>query len=145
MTEFPTVPAVDLSEVTEQISNLVEVLQTEAEAEAKAKAEEEVLKLEQEELQNESLQKETSENESYKTDIMLALNEIDGNLQTLNERTEEYTIDDLVAMQIEIKEMYEHTLPSVKHSSDLSIIFLCLIPLFLVVKWLSSMFSNAFR
>lgn len=150
---------VDLTDLTNKVDTLVQVLNEQAEnAEIEKEAHEQALKeqeqqaieleqqeLEQQELEKEQLELEKSQNEEFKDSVLTALN----NLDSLNNESELLEIKDLLKQltdqQALVIEMYNEVLPSVKQSSNLEIIFLCLIPLFLVVRWLGSMFNSAFR
>lgn len=138
--------AVDLSETSQQLSELVEVLQKEQElkvAEQEQLAEQKLLEEQQQaelteqqqaDIEQQALveEQEATAEDEYRQALL-------GALETLNSNTLE-----LKELQNQELQMFQETLPSVKQASDLSIIFLCLIPLVIVYKWLASMFNNAF-
>lgn len=147
-------PAVDLTELETKLTDLVEVLETEQEqkqaekeqqqleAEQLAKEQEDQKKVQAKDLeQQQAIQQAFAEEEAtYREQILSSLTEINDGLGLLNEATAE-----LKEIELKNQEMLEYTFPSVKQASDLSIIFLCLVPLAIVYKWLSGMFNGAFR
>lgn len=52
---------------------------------------------------------------------------------------------EIIEQQALMLEYYEEVFPAVKQVSEWGIIFLGLIPLFMVVRWLGQMFDSAFR
>lgn len=152
--EVVTPPAVDLTELETKLTDLVEVLETEQEqkqaekeqqqleAEQLAKEQEDQQKVQAKDLeQQQAIQQAFAEEEAtYREQILSSLTEINDGLGLLNEATAE-----LKEIELKNQEMLEYTFPSVKQASDLSIIFLCLVPLAIVYKWLSGMFNGAFR
>lgn len=147
-------PVVDLSELETKLTDLVEVLeadqeqkqaekeQQQLEAEQLAKEQEDQQKVQAKDLeQQQAIQQAFAEEEAtYREQILSSLTEINDGLGLLNEATAE-----LKEIELKNQEMLEYTFPSVKQASDLSIIFLCLVPLAIVYKWLSGMFNSAFR
>jgi len=149
--EVPTVPAelevIDLTGLEEKLTGLVEVLEAEQEqkkleAEELAKQEEQA-KLDAEEQAKIDAQTQKAQAEQQQADVA-TVEEFRANLlselKTLNEEVQE-----LKEIELQNQEMYAYTLPNVRQASDLSIIFLCLIPLFIVYKWLAGVFNGAFR
>lgn len=140
-------PVVDLTELETKLTGLVEVLEAdqeqkkiEAEKLAKEEAEAKLLadKQAKADAQNqkaleEQQQADTATVEEFRENLLIDLKEINKSIQEVKE------------IELHNQEMYEHALPSIKQASDLAIIFLCLIPLFIVYKWLASMFNSAFR
>lgn len=140
------VPVVDLTELETKLTDLVEVLEAEqdqkqAEAEKLAKEEVKAKKLAEEQakldaenelLIEEQVQADTATTVEFREDLLV-------DLKTLNE-----SILELKEIELQNQEMFNNTFPSVKQASDLSIIFLCLIPLFIVYRWIASMFNSAF-
>lgn len=149
---------IDLTELETKLTNLVEVLEAEqeqkqleaenlakeAENQAKEEAEAKLLAekqakeqakvdAENQKVLEEKQQADTETVEEFRENL---LNE----LKTINE-----SIQEVKEIELHNQEMYEHAFPSIKQASDLAIIFLCLIPLIIVYKWLSSMFNSAFR
>lgn len=141
---------VDLSKLDE----LVEVLKKTEEEKKELAKEADLLKeaeleeqklldeqLEQEKQLQKELEQENLENENiFKDDLLISLDKFSTETTTLNE------------VMLEVKELQEHQIamdnevyPALKQSSELQIIFLALIPVYLMVRWFDSAINSAFR
>ena len=125
--------------ITEQVAKEEEEkleaseLQAKEELKAKKLAEEQAkLDAENDLLIEEQVQAHTATTVEFREDLLV-------DLKTLNE-----SILELKEIELQNQELLNNAVPSVKQASDLAIIFLCLIPLFIVYKWLASMFNSAF-
>lgn len=140
----------------QQLEELTSVMETQAELEQSQKEEqalleqeqqkqlkeEEQLLLEQQEQELLLQQQKEEETKEFQETVLQSISELNATNDptALAEQQAE-----IIEQQALMLEYYEEVFPAVKQVSEWGIIFLGLIPLFMVVRWLGQMFDSAFR
>lgn len=151
---------VDNTALVQQLEDLTSVINTQLELEQQQKEEqalqekevqkeleqqlkeEEQLRIEQEEQELILQEQKEKEAKEFQESVLQSISE----LNATNDPTDLFEQQAvIIEQQALIIEMYEEVFPSLKQSSDLSIIYLALIPLFFIVRWLGQMIAGAIR
>lgn len=142
----------------QQLEELTSVMETQAELEQAEKEEQALLEQEQqtqleeeqqlmmeqqeqEQLAQEQLEQETRE---FREAVLKSLNDMNETYKTNSTALSEQQTE-IIEQQALMLDYFEGASPAVKQFSEWGIIFLGLIPLFFVVRWLGQMFDSAFR
>lgn len=146
---------IDNAALVQQLEDLTSVINTQLELEQQQKEEqalqeeelqkqlkeEEQLLIEQEEQEFLLQEQKEKESKEFQESVLQSISEL--NTNDSSTMLEQQAV--IIEQQALIIEMYEEVFPSLKQSSDLSIFYLVLIPLFLIVRWLGQMIASAIR
>lgn len=150
---------VDNTALVQQLEDLTSVINTQLELEQQQKEEqalqekevqkklekqlkeEEQLRIEQEEQELLLQEQKEQESKEFQESVLQSISDL--NTNDSSTMLEQQAI--IIEQQALIIEMYEEVFPSLKQSSDLSIFYLVLIPLFFIVRWLGQMIASAIR
>lgn len=142
-------PGQDLEDLSQNVNQLVDVINQaletsaqEKEEQSKALAEQEQADQEQQKIDQQELEQQKQQEEEFRQSVLTALDELD---QTGSNTEVKELLTEIKDQQALVLQMYNEVLPYVKYASAFTILFLCLVPLFMVVRWLNSMFNSAFR
>ena len=138
-----------LEELTTVMENQAELEQAQKEEQAllqeeqqKQLKEEEQLLLEQQEQELLLQQQKEQETKEFQETVLQSMSELNATTDSTALAEQQAEIIEQQALMLEY---YEEVFPAVKQVSEWGIIFLGLIPLFMVVRWLGQMFDSAFR